>query len=102
MTTPSSSTHSRSNNSTTVTISQEDYDSLKRKYEQIVRGSGRKRRNPNRPTAEQRARGIRKLVTLHTNISNLVAAAQAQDEDGGDPDTSEAASEEERRRCQIE
>jgi len=82
-------------------VSQEDYNSLKRKYEQAIREPGRKRRNPNHPTAEERARGIRKLVTLHANISHLVAVAQAQDEDG-DLETDETVPEEEQRRCKIE
>jgi hypothetical protein len=102
MPTPNSSTHPPSGDGSPATISQDDYNLLKHKYEQATHGSGKKRRNPNRPTAEQRARGIRKLVTLHENISHLVAVAQAQDEDGGNPDDDETASEEERRVCRIE
>ena len=98
MSTPSSPTRSPSiEKGTTV---QEQLNTLKRKYEQLVRKSGKKRRNPNHSTME-RARGIRKVASLYTNISVLAAVALAQDE-GGDSDDDETVSEEERRTREIE
>jgi len=99
MPSPSSPTHLPSNGNGAE--AQETFDTLKRKYDQLVRKSGRKRRNPSNPTVEERARGIRKVASLYVNISPLVAVALAQEE-GGDSDDDEAVAEEEKRRQKAE
>jgi len=75
---------------------------LKRKYEQLVRKTRKKRRNLNNPTVEERARGIRKVASLYTNISVLVAVALTREEGGSDSDADETMSEEEQRRLKLE
>ena len=99
MSAPSSLIDSPSDNNGVVT--RETFDTLKRKYSQLVCKSGKKQRNPNNPAVEERARGIRKVVSLYTNISTLVAVALAQEE-GGDLDTNEVVPEEEQKRHEIE
>ena len=79
----------------------EQYETLKRKYEQLIHNSGKKRRSPNNSTME-RARGIRKVASLYENISVLAAVALAQDEDGGDLDVDDVLSDKERRKHKIE
>ena len=100
MSTPGSPTHPPSDNDSAVT--QEKFDTLKRKYDQLVRKSGKRRRCTNNPTVEERARGIRKVASSYTNISNLVVTALIQEEGGGDSDDDETAPEEERKRHRIE
>jgi hypothetical protein len=84
------------------TRTQETFDTLKRKYDQLVLKSRKKRRSLNSPAIEERARGIRKVVSLYTNVSTLAAVALAQDEGGEDSDADEVVSEEEQRRRRIE
>lgn len=81
---------------------QEMFDALKQKYDRLVSKSNRKRRKPNDPTVEERARGIRKVVSLYTNISTLVATALAQEEGSDDTTTEETTPEEEQRRHRYE
>jgi hypothetical protein len=78
------------------------FDALKQKYDRLVSKSNRKRRKPNDPTVEERARGIRKVVSLYTNISTLVATALAQEEGSDDTTTEETTPEEEQRRHRYE
>ena len=99
MPTSSSPTHPPSDSGSTET--QETFDTLKRKYDQLIRKSRKKQRSMNNPTVEERARGIRKVASLYTNISTLAAVALAQEE-GGESDAEEVASEEEQRRRKIE
>jgi hypothetical protein len=80
---------------------QETFDTLKQKYDRLVRKSKKRRRNPSDPTVEERARGIRKVASLYANISTLAAVALAQEE-GGDSDDDETMAEEEKRRQKIE
>ena len=78
-------------------ITQETFNTLKQKYNQLVRKSGKKRRNLSNPTTEERAQGIRKVVSLYTNVSALVAVALEQEE-GNDSDTNEVVPEEEQKK----
>lgn len=97
---PSSPTSSSTNNNGAVT--QEGFDALKRKYDQLVHKSRKNRQRPNGPAAEERARGIRKVASLYTNVSSLVTVALAQEEGGDESDTDVVAPEEEQRRRKIE
>lgn len=94
-----SPTHPPSNDNSTE--ARETFDTLKRKYDQLVHKSGKRRQNLSNPTVEERARGIRKVASLYTNISTLTAVALAQEE-GGDSDDDETMAEEEKRRRKIE
>ena len=73
---------------------------MKRKYDQLVRKSGKKQRNLSNPTTEEQAQGIRKVVSLYTNVSALVAVALDQEE-GNDSDTNEVVPEEEQKKCKT-
>jgi hypothetical protein len=84
-------------------MTQEAFNTLKRKYDLLVRKSGKNRRGPNSPgTTEERARGICKIASLYTNVSSLVTVALAREEGGDDSDTDEAMPEEEQRRLKAE
>ena len=101
MSTPGSAASLATNNSDAVT--QEAFDALKRKYDQLVHKSGiRNQCGLNGPTTEERARGIRKLASLYMNVSGLVTVALVQEEGGGDEDADETMPEEEWRRLKIE
>jgi len=100
MSDPRSPTRAPPDNNGSAT--QETFDTLKRKYDQLVRKSGKKQRSPNNPTVEERARGIRKVASLYTNISTLAAVALAWEEGDVDSDDNEMAPEEERKRRKIE
>ena len=95
----SSPTHPPSDSGGTET--RETFDTLKRKYDQLVRKSRKKQRSLNNPTVEERARGIRKVASLYVNVSTLAAVALAQEE-GDESDADEVASEEEQRRRKTE
>ena len=97
---PSSPINSSIDNNGTVT--QEVFDALKRKYDQLVHKSRKNRQRLNGPAAEERARGIRKVASLYTNVSNLVTVALAQEEGSDELDTDVAAPEEEQRRRKVE
>ena len=99
MFTPRSPPHQLSDNDT---ITQETFDALKRKYDRLVHKSGKKRRRLNNTTVEERARGIRKVASLYTNVSTLTAVALAQEEGDGDSDVDEMVSEEEQKRRKFE
>jgi hypothetical protein len=84
-------------------IPQETFETLKRKYDQLLLKSGRRRRRDlKKPTAEERARGIQKVVSLYTKLTTLAAVAEAQENDGGEVDADNMVSEEEKRRNKIE
>ena len=100
MSTPVSPANTPANDDGAMT--QEAFNKLKRKYNQLVRKSGKNRQSLNGPTTEERARGIRKVVSLYTNVSSLVTVALAQEEGGDDLDTDEVVPEEEQRRLKAE
>ena len=78
------------------------FDKLKRQYDHLAQKPGKKRRSQDNPTTEERARGIRKVASLYTNISTLAAAALTWEEGGIDSDTDEVVSEDEQRRRKLE
>jgi hypothetical protein len=83
-------------------VTHEQFDVLKRKYDQLVGQSTKKRRHSKNPTVEERARGIRKIACLYTNISTLVAVALIQEEGDVDSDPEETVTEEERKKHKVE
>ena len=85
------------------TTTEEMFSTLRQKYDELVRKSGKRRRSSDNPTVEERARGIRKLASLYTNISTLAAVALAQEEEGDvDSGPDETVPEDEQRRHKIE